>query len=216
MKNTLKLIYKDIKILLHPSLILYLILSPVMAFIPNYPVFVGPFYILIGIMVTFAHEAENRDKEFTAILPVSKKDCVKARVMVVFLLELITLILTVPCQVLSAKFINMQISGMECSLTSFAGILAGYSAANALMLSANFKKNFKVIGYSIVGFLLYFAICITFSFIGSIPGLELLKGNGAQCVKAQLPILAVSIFIYIMTLILTYKHSCKCYEKAEI
>lgn len=216
MKNTLKLIYKDIKILLHPSLILYLILSPVMAFIPNYPVFVGPFYILIGIMVTFSHEAENRDKEFTAILPVSKSDCVKAKVMIVFLVELITLMLTVPCQILSAKLIDMQISGMECSLTSFAGIFVGYSASNALMLSANFKKNFKVIGSSITGFLLYFAICIAFSFIGSIPGLELLKGNDARCILAQLPILAISILIYAATLILTYKHCRKCYEKAEI
>lgn len=216
MRNTLKLIYKDIKILLHPSLLLYLLLSPVMAFIPHYPVFVGPFYILIGIMVTFSHEAENRDKEFAAILPVTKNDCVKAKVLIVFMLEIITLILTVPCQILSIKFIDMQISGMECSLISFAGILTGYSAANVLMLNANFKNNFKVVGSSIIGFLLYFTICIAFSFIGSIPGLELLKGNGTQNLLTQLPFFAISVFIYIMTLVLTYKRSCKYYEKAEI
>ena len=216
MKNVWNLVYKDLKILVHPVTLLYCILSMVMTFIPMYPAFIGPFYILIGVMITITTEGQYKDKEFCGVLPVSKADCIKARMLTVMILELATIVLTVPCAILSVILLDMQLMGMENSFTSLSGVLLGYAAANALMISADFRGQFKAVVPSLIGMVLYFVICFAMSSLWHIPGLEFLAGNSAANLIRQLPLLIAAILIYLLAAYLTCKASVKNYEKAVI
>ena len=63
-----------------------------MFFIPNYPVYIGPFYITLSIMMTFALNQASHDILYTVLLPVRKIDTVKARFLYCGLLELVSLL----------------------------------------------------------------------------------------------------------------------------
>ena len=106
--------------------------------------------------------------------------------------------------------------GMENSFTSLSGVMLGYAAANALMISADFRGQFKAVVPSLIGMVLYFAICFAMSSLWHIPGLEFLAGNSAANLIRQLPLLIAAILIYLLAAYLTCKASVKSYEKAVI
>ena len=76
-----KLIYKELRLTVHPTMWLFLLLTA-MLLIPSYPYYVAFFYMCLAAYFTFLSAREERDVYFTAMLPVTKADMVKARVLV--------------------------------------------------------------------------------------------------------------------------------------
>ena len=63
-----------------------------MFFIPSYPAYIGPFYITLSIMMTFALNQASHDILYTVLLPVRKIDTVKARFLYCGLLEVVSIL----------------------------------------------------------------------------------------------------------------------------
>ena len=64
-----------------------------MTMIPKYPILVGPFFICLGIFYSFQFAREQNDTLYTVLLPVSKRDAVKAKYIFVCLVQAISFIL---------------------------------------------------------------------------------------------------------------------------
>ena len=87
----MKLLKKEFRLCLHPTAPLFLALSS-MILIPNYPYAVSFFYITLGVFFICLTGRENHDAGYTAALPVSRKQIVEGRILLVLCLELCDLL----------------------------------------------------------------------------------------------------------------------------
>lgn len=219
MSSVKKLIYKDLKLLVHPVTIIYFVLAALMGLIPNYPRFVGQFYILIGVMVTMTAEAQYRDKEFCGVLPVSKSDSVKAWTIIVILMEVGTILCSIPSAIISGLLFDTgrETIMIKPNLMMLVSTLLGYSAANSFMISANYRKQFKINVPSLLGMLMYFVVsCFIEMFITNLPGLEFMRTNNPSDLLRQLPYAIAAIGVYALSNYIICRKSIENYEKAEV
>ena len=100
MKN---LLYKELKLALHPTTYLFLGLSALLL-IPNYPYYITFFYTTLGIFFLCLNGRENRDIYYSMLLPIRKRENVKARFVTVVIVELLQILLAVPFAVLRNNF----------------------------------------------------------------------------------------------------------------
>ena len=89
------LVYKELKLALHPAAIIFLCLSS-MLMIPSYPYFIIFFYTCLGVFFICMSGRENKDIYFTMLLPVQKREIVGARFLLVALIELLQFAAAVP------------------------------------------------------------------------------------------------------------------------
>jgi len=86
------LIYKELKLAMHPICYIFIIVFPLMAFIPSYPLAIGFIYVLSCYPILFlgANKGQqSNDLLFTALLPVRKKDIVLARIITVLIMQFV-------------------------------------------------------------------------------------------------------------------------------
>jgi len=90
MKN---LFYKELKLAFHPVIIVFIVAFPFMILIPNYPLFIGFIYICAGYPILFlgANKGkQSNDIIYSALLPVAKKDIIKARMMTLTFMQIVS------------------------------------------------------------------------------------------------------------------------------
>ena len=126
MKNLMR---KELLLAMHPASMLFLLLSA-MLLIPNYPYYVICFYTCLGTFFICLTGRENRDIEFTALLPVRKTDLVRARVFTVMLMQLAQLVIAVPFAVFSSRVSAENLVGMDANTAFFGFALVLYGVFN--------------------------------------------------------------------------------------
>lgn len=127
MKTMLLLLRKELRLTLHPTAPIFLCLSA-MLMIPSYPYLVAFFYTTLAIFFTCLNGRENQDVPYTLLLPVSKRDVVKARFLTVVLLENAQILTAIPFAILRQKMIPAPNPvGMDANiaLLGFAFLLYG-------------------------------------------------------------------------------------------
>ncbi len=77
--NTMKLLKKELKLESNMSMYIWFAFVIVFYFIPNYPAYIGPYYLMLSIMMTFALNQVSHGMLYTVLLPVRKIDTVKSR-----------------------------------------------------------------------------------------------------------------------------------------
>ena len=158
------LIYKDFRISLHPSVFMFFVLAPAMLFIPDYPRPVGFFYLLIGIMNMFALDLQYKDREFCALLPARKRDCVKARVLSISIIELGAILITIPFVFIASRVVNEAASGgnagMRLNATLYAIVLIGYGIYNLILIPGGYRKHFRVMARGFIGMAVFMLLTI--------------------------------------------------------
>ncbi len=124
MKN---LLYKEFRLAMHPAALLFLALASMMM-IPNYPLSVTFFYSCLGVFFICLNGRENKDILYTMLLPVKKRDLVKARFGMVILLQLALALLCIPFFFLRSLYPpEGNVVGMDANLAllGFGLILLG-------------------------------------------------------------------------------------------
>lgn len=90
------LLYKEFKLAMHPVCYIFILVFPLLAFAPDYPLAIGFIYILTCYPILFlgANKGQqSNDLLFSTLLPVRKKDIVLARIITVLLMQLAFIIL---------------------------------------------------------------------------------------------------------------------------
>lgn len=137
---TAKIFSKDLRLAAHPMMYVFALFG-VMLIIPNYPYTVVFFYGLLGIFFTFLNGRENKDVYYCAVLPVTKRDQVRARAWLVVAVELAELVIAVPFAFLSAH-INpngTNLAGIDANVALFGSVLLIYGVFNVVFLPAFYK-----------------------------------------------------------------------------
>nr|WP_122012557.1 ABC-2 transporter permease [Maliibacterium massiliense] len=90
---------KEWRLAMHPTAPLFLALSA-MVLIPNYPYSVVFFYTCLGVFFLCLNGRENQDIYYSMLLPIRKRDIVKARLLNVVLIECAQVLLVGLCVLL--------------------------------------------------------------------------------------------------------------------
>ena len=190
------LLYNQLRLVCHPMTPVFCLFG-IMVIIPNYPYTVIFFYVTLGLFFTFLNMREQKDLYYTALLPVPKRDAVKAGCLFTALIELASLVLLAPCCLLAAGFLL-------------------YALFNAVFLPAFYKNGYQV-GVAFVKATIPAALLmLSLEALPHIPGLMWLDDMDAVTQLRLLPVLIGSILIYAGVTLLTFRASAAAYEKVDL
>lgn len=223
------LIYKELRLAMHPICYVFIAIFPLMILIPAYPIGIGFIYILTCYPILFlgANKGQqSNDLLYSVLLPVRKKDIVLARIITVILIQ-VTYILLMTALYPLARVINEAIiQNAEdpekyfipgLGLNSFVLLLAfgiiGYAVADLIFFPIYYKKGKSIVMstlFTIIGFVLYIGIFTIV--LPYIPGLEFINNLH---IGIQFAILAGAIIFSFLLHLLVYKISSKRLAKVD-
>ncbi len=137
------LLNKEFKLCLHPAAFIYLSLV-LMLLIPSYPYLVSCFFVCNGIFFCFQQARENGDAMYTAMLPVSKAQAVRARVLFVVIIEAIDIVLMAGmCAFALVAMPETNGGGTDHGLSLLAFALVLFAIFNLIFLPSFYKTGYK-------------------------------------------------------------------------
>lgn len=139
------LLNKEFKLCLHPTVFIYLGLI-LMLLIPSYPYLVSCFFVCNAIFFIFQTSRENGDAMYTAMLPVSKAQAVRARVRFVVLIQAIDLLLMAGMCAFALVAMDVEkgnAGGTDHSLSLLAFALVLFAIFNLIFLPSYYKTGYK-------------------------------------------------------------------------
>lgn len=140
------------------------VLLGVLALIPNYPSIVSIGYSLMAIYIMFSVIKETHDLEFSATLPVSRDEIVKARIVSVLCFEGLQFAVTAVCAVAANLLVSPDgnLVGLDLNPTFFGVALLCMGVFNAIFFPWFYKTGYKsglAALAGILGFLVCYGLC---------------------------------------------------------
>lgn len=214
-----KLIEKELKLVIPWGVYLFLLCAGLLI-VPNYPCAVSMIYVLWGIFVVFNTASINKDHKFTAMLPVTRRDIVKAKHFTVIYLELLQILVAVPFALISSLLVNKtgNFVGLDANITFFGLVFIEMSVFNIIFLPWYFRTGYKVGLPMGVGILTYSLVAVLFELlIAFIPSLKnIFDSLDSKMFGYQSIVLAVGIVVYISTIFVSYKLSVRNFKKVNL
>lgn len=220
MKN---LLYKEIKLSVPTQTWIFVFLS-ISIVIPSWPSLVCFFYPLAGLTVIFALGAANRDILYTSILPLRKKDVVRGKALLLFFLELLTILVSVPFAFLkniltAANPELIEYSDLGCNMATYGIVLSLFGLYNLIVLPWFYKKPegknslpFVVADLSIA-FLMTAIMCIFIIFEDAAKIVNQYEGIG---LFIQIGTLLGGALLFFLLTILSDRLAGKNFQKVDI
>ena len=196
MKNLLN---KELRLSAHLLSYLFLVFS-LMALIPGYPILLSAFFICFGLFQTFQNGRETNDVLYSALLPISKKDVVKARYIFVCLIQIIAFLLMAGLTALrmvffskAAPYVNNAM--MNSNPVFLAWTLLIFALFNTLFVGLFYKTAYKF-GKPFVAFIVasMLVVCVAEA-LHHLPGLEFLNTLDRLPLQLMLMLSALAIFV---------------------
>ena len=217
MKN---LLIKEFK--LATPLLTYLFIGfALMTFIPGYPILCGTFFVCMGIFQGYQINKDSNDILYSILLPVSKKEVVKAKYMATVIIQAAAFVICVMCTLVRMMFLSNAKAYttnvlMGANLVYLGFILLTMACFNAIFLGGFFKTAYGI-GKPFVTF-----IVVNFIIIGiaetlhHIPGLRWMGTLGFDYMLGQVIMFLGGLGIYIAMTAMSYKKSCIRFEMLDM
>ena len=227
------LLYKEFKLAMHPICYVFIAMFPLMILIPSYPIAVGFIYVLTCYPILFlgANKGQqSNDLLYSTLLPIRKKDIVKARIMTVFIMHLAFIAITSALYPV-ALMINNGITesalaedpmanpitnaglGLNSYVLILAIVLVGFALADLIFFPIYYKNGKSIVMSTllmILGFVIYLGV---FSIgLPYIPGCEWIN---ELPLYIQFIALGVSLILYALLHLAVYKISAKRLERVD-
>ncbi len=223
------LLFKELRLAMHPICYVFIALFPFMILIPSYPIGIGFIYILTCYPILFlgANKGQqSNDLLYSVLLPVRKKDIVLARIMTVILMQ-VTFMLLLSALYPLAILINTVVAesastpgefkipglGLNSYVLLLAIAIIGYALADLIFFPIYYKKGKSIVMstlLTIIGFVVY--ICLFTIGLPYIPGLEIMNN---MHIGIQFAILAGAVIFSLVIHIVVYRISSKRLEKVD-
>lgn len=213
-----KLLKKELALSVHPTAPIFLALSS-MLLIPNYPYYVVFFYTGLAVFFTCLAGRENNDVFYTLMLPVAKKDIVRARFTVVVLLEMAQLICAVPFAVIRQ---NMPLPGnqvgMDANVALFGLSLILFGIFNFIFFRIYYgdvNKVGKAFGWSSIWIFVF--ITAAEACAHAVPFVrDRLDTTDPQFLAEKLAVLAAGLAVYFILTAAVYRRSVRTFETIDL
>ena len=133
-------------------------------------------------------------------------------------MELIGLVIAVPFAILGAK-INPHGGnpvGLDSNVALFAAALIIYAVFNSVFLPTFYRTGYKVGTAYVIALIPTAVVMLLCEALPHFPGLQWLNDTSAVGNLRQLPLLAVGLVVYFVTLPLAIKTAVRRYEKVDL
>ncbi|HDX9578708.1 TPA: ABC-2 transporter permease [Bacillus pseudomycoides] len=214
------LVMKDLKLALNPMLFVFPVLIGALMLIPGWIYFIVILYFCwITIPIMFAEYRTQNDLIFTTMMPVTRKDMVKARVFVIVILELLHIVSAIIFGMFNIRLYPNQTYYFFAPHMGFWGLCFVMLAIfNIIFISMYYKTAYKYgkATFSSITAAMVFAgvaqwIGIQNSFVS-----DIFNGSGADNIALQISILIVGILIFTSFTMIAYRIAYKRFLQVEI
>ena len=138
------LLKKEWKLVMMPVPLLFLLLSALLL-VPNYPYYVTFFYTTLGIFLMLQSARENRDLYYMAMLPITKREMVKARFLLILSVELLQMLVCIPFLFLRAGYANLKNAvGIEANVAFLGLALVMLGLFNRIFFPMHYKNAYDL------------------------------------------------------------------------
>mgnify|MGYP000012417119 FL=1 len=212
------LMKKEWKLVVTPVPLLFLLLSA-LVLVPSYPYYVTFFYNALGIFLMLQAARENRDVYYMALLPLTKRDLVRARFSTIVTLQLLQALVCVPFMLLRRGYaeINNPV-GIEANLAflGFGFMLMGLF--DLVFLPMHYKNGYDLgKPFVISSIVLFFAIVLLEALDHIVPYMKTVCESYASAdLVRQLPVLLGGMAVYALEVWLAYRKSAAWFEKVDL
>lgn len=214
------LLYKEFKLATHPTVYIFFALSS-MLLIPSYIYHVAFIYTCLAVFFIFMTGRENKDILATVSLPVRKSDVVRARILLVTLIELIQIALSIPFAIIGVH-INPQplgnAAGIEANYALFGSVFIMYALFDLLFIPDVYRNPNRIGIPILVSSVVVMAYAALFEvLVQVVPALKTTLDNTLPAMAPyQLAVLAFGIAFYIFAKWLTLRLSINNFEKVDL
>ena len=214
------LIKKELKLSTSPLAWWFLMFS-LMTFIPGYPIMMGAFFICFGLFQSVQSAREADDIIYSALLPIRKKDVVKAKYLVTVFFQMLGFLFIgvfagIRMTALSEVSAYVDNKLLAANLTYLGGVLLIYTAFNGIFLGGFFKTAYyygkPFIFYIIVTVLIVGAFEAAWHF----PNLHFLGESNLRALLLQVPVLLAAVVIYVGVTFASLKKAQKSFVKIDL
>lgn len=211
------LLYKQLRLACHPMTPVFC-LSGIMLLIPNYPYSVAFFYVTLGLFFTFLNMREQKDIYYSALLPIRKRDTVRAAVAFTVLVELLSVVITALFCLLSAKLQPGKDNavGMDANLMLLGTGFVLYGVFNLVFFVCLYRSGYKVGAAYLKSNLALWPMMLLAEALPHFPSLMWLNRVDAQANLRQIPILLFGVAVFAVLTILAYRRSARLYERVDL
>ncbi|MBR2190515.1 MAG: ABC-2 transporter permease [Eubacterium sp.] len=192
-----------------------------MTLIPGYPILCGVFFMTLGIFQSFQSAREANDIVFSALLPVPKTDVVKGKFLFTLFIELcglviMTILVLVRMTVWSNATVYTQNKLMNANFVFLAFAFLLFGLFNMIFLGGFFKTAYKLGKHFVIYIVVTFFVIGIAEALHFIPGLEAVNAFGFDSIGLQVCALVVGVLLFVGLTLISYKKSCKNFEKIDL
>ncbi len=216
----LKLLRKEFR--LSASILSFLFIPfGLMFFLPGYPVLCGVFFVTLGLFQSFQNARETNDILFSALLPLAKRDVVKGKYLFVCFIEICALILmgaaaAVRMTVLADSEVYRSNALMNANFFALGLAFVIFGLFNSVFVGGFFKTAYKFAGPFLTYIISAFVTLGAGEALHCFPGLEFLNAFGTDNIGIQLALLAAGFLIYLLLTYISFKKSCRYFERIDL
>ena len=211
------LLYKQFRLLCHPMTLIFCLFGA-MVLIPNYPYSVTFFYVTLGLFFTFLNMREQKDIYYSALLPIRKRDAVKAAMVFTVFIELLSVVITALFCLLSARIQPGKDNavGMDGNFMLLGVGFLLYAVFNLVFFPSLYRSGYKVGAAYAKANVALWPLMVVAEAVVHFPGLEWLNWVDLQANLRQLPILVVGALSFAGLSIAAYERAAALYEKVDL
>lgn len=214
------LVMKDLKLGIGPLFFIMPVILGALMLIPGWLYFIVILYFCwITIPNMFGQFRAQNDLVFTSMMPVTKKDIVKARVLVVVIMELLHIVMAMIFGMINIQLYSNLTQAFFAPHMGFWGLCFVMLAIfNVIFIPMYYKTAYKYGGAataSITAAMLFAGVAQWIGVQSSYVS-DIFNGTGADNIALQVSILIAGIVIFIALTMMAYRMAVKRFHKVEI
>ena len=208
------LLYKELRLCAHPTSVVFAFLG-CLVLVPAYPYSVIFLFGCLAPYITFVNARETNDAWYTATLPVTKRESVRAKCLLIVSLQLFQLLFSIPFTLLRrALGVPNNPVGLDATLAWYGFGLMIYAAFDLAFFPAFYKSGYKAGKAFIVASVPMLLGMIAAESTAHIPALAWLDSDAHW--RRQLPVLLAGAACYAALLPLACRISERRFERVDL
>lgn len=210
------LLYKELRLAAHPTSIVFAFLG-CLVLVPAYPYSVIFLFGCLAPYITFVNARETNDLWYTAVLPVTKRESVLGKCLLVACFQLFQLLFSLPFALLrnALKIANNPV-GLDATVAWYGFGLLLYAVFDLVFLTAFYRSGYKVGIAFLQASIPMVVLMAATEATAHIPALAWMDSRQPEHLFRQLPILAVGMVCYGALIPLAYRISVKHFEQVDL
>lgn len=212
----MRILYKEIRLAAHPTSVVFSFLG-CLVLVPAYPYSVIFMFGCLAPYITFLNARETNDAWYTAILPVTKRESVLGKCLLIVSIQLFQLLFSVPFAFFRKvlKIANNPV-GLDATIAWYGFGLIIYAVFDLLFFPAFYKNGYKAGKAFLLASIPMAVLMIGVEAAAHVPALTWLDSIQREHLRMQLPVLLAGIFCYTVFLSVAYRTSVKYFDNVDL